>query len=130
MKYILTIKVVLLSCLVIITGDGCSVRYSDVAGHDTLIGFPPGLNEVETATGSNDKITWRRLRRIGIGLDVSKQSFGLMIGYEHVFLLWVEGDGAWDMSYSPEEGMSITEFNVLPADLDSEAAGSAADIAD
>jgi hypothetical protein len=110
-------------------GYGCSVRYADVANHDTLIGFPPRLNDVETATGSNDRITWRRLRRTGIGLDVSKQSFGLMIGYEHVFLLWVEGDGAWDMFYSPEKGMSITELKI-PADPESEAAGSDVDSAD
>lgn len=130
MKITLTIKVVFLSCLLLMAGYGCSVRYSDVAGHDTLVGFPPGLNDVETATGSNDRITWRRLRRTGIGLNFSKQSIGLMIGYEHVFLLWVEGDGAWDMSYSPKEGMSITELKVLPADPESEAAGFAADIAD
>ncbi len=40
-----------------------------------------------------------------------------MIGYEHVFLLWVEGDGAWDIAYSSEEGLSITELNVLPESL-------------
>lgn len=113
MRLISFTKMLCLSWLLVSAGLGCSVRYSDVNGHDTLVGFPPVWNEVEKATDANGKITWHRLRRTGIGLNVSKQSFGLMIGYEHLFLLWVDGNGAWDVSYSPEKGMIIEERKIL-----------------
>jgi hypothetical protein len=129
MKITHTIKAVLAFSLLVTAGYGCSVRYTDSDGHDTLIGFPPVLNEVETAAGSNEKITWRRLRRTGVGLNFGARSFGFMIGYEHLFFLWVEGDGAWDMYYESETGMSINELKTS-ADPEEDSAEPNSDMTD
>ncbi|MBA3011512.1 MAG: hypothetical protein KKF12_04725 [Proteobacteria bacterium] len=116
MKKSVILRVCIGAFFVLFIGCGCSVRYCDSEGHDTLIGFPPMLNEVETAAGSNERITWRRIRRTGVGLNFSAHSFGLLMGYEHVFLVWVQGDGNWELFYSSGKAMSITELSLYPGD--------------
>ncbi|MBT7163054.1 MAG: hypothetical protein HN849_08350 [Victivallales bacterium] len=55
-----------------------------------------------------DGITWRHLRRAGVGLNLSSTAKGLSLGIEDQHLVWVENtSGTWHLFYTPQGGMVL-----------------------